>query len=157
LGIGIGPVGIPEYLNRSQIVQRTGRYQVGVAEFDKWAEPLEFSIPRVVAENLSALLSTEDIQMYPWESESPEFRIRIDIVRFDSASDGNVELTARWGLLRGTDERKIVWQKFSDKKPIPGQGYEGLVSAMSHTLYDMSYEIARHLMAEAIHGSARRD
>jgi hypothetical protein len=59
--------------------------------------------------------------------------------------------------VRGNVKGNILWQKFSDRKPIAGQGYQGLVSAMSHSLYDMSHVIAHHLMAEATHGSQRLD
>jgi uncharacterized lipoprotein YmbA len=155
--LGVGPVQIPEYLNRSQIVRRTGPYEIDIAEFDRWAELLETAVPRVLAENLSVLLSTENIHIYPWGGASPEYRVRIDIIQYDSDPMGNVNLTVRWALLRGEDDRQINWHKYSVKKPIAGQGYPGMVSAMSLTLYDLSREIARHVATEAVHGSARFD
>jgi uncharacterized lipoprotein YmbA len=83
--------------------------------------------------------------------------VRIDIIQFDSDSTGNVELTVRWALLRGRNDRQIAWKRFSDKKPIAGQGYPGMVSAMSLTLYDLSREIAQYVSTEAAHGSVRTD
>jgi uncharacterized lipoprotein YmbA len=157
IDLGIGPVKIPEYLNRAQIVRRNGQYEIDIAEFDRWAETLESSIPRVLAENLSVLLRTENVYTYPWVGSPPEYRVRIDIVQFDSDSTGNVELTVRWALLRGRNDRQIAWKRFSDKKPIAGQGYPGMVSAMSLTLYDLSREIAQYVSTEAAHGSVRTD
>jgi hypothetical protein len=157
IDLGIGPVKIPEYLNRAQIVRRIGQYEIDIAEFDRWAEMLETAIPRVLAENLSTFLSTENVYTFPWTGTPPEYRVRIDIIQYDGDSMGNVKLTARWALLRGRDDGQIIWHKFSDKKPIAGQGYPGMVSAMSLTLYDLSREIAQHVATEAIHGSARFD
>jgi uncharacterized lipoprotein YmbA len=155
--LGIGPVTLPEYLNRTQIVQRTGRHGIDIAEYHRWAEPMESSISRVLAENLSDLLITENITPYPRGATFPEYRVEIDIIQFDSDSIGNVQLTARWALLQGRNDNQISWKKFSIKRPIAGQGYPGMVSAMSLILYDFSREIARYVTTEAIHGGTRLD
>jgi hypothetical protein len=61
LAIGIGPVEIPAYLDRPQIVTRLSNNELNLAEFDKWAEPLRDNLIRVLAENISSLLCTEPI------------------------------------------------------------------------------------------------
>lgn len=152
VSLGIGPVTIPEYLNRPQIVTRSDRYEIDIADFDRWAETLDSSIPRVLAENLAVLLSTDRIYTYPWREIVPDYQARIDVIRFDGRVPGNVELTVRWTLLKGGQETRIVRKKFYDKKPIAGQGYSGMVSAMSLTLYDLSREIAESVMTEAFDG-----
>jgi hypothetical protein len=35
--------------------------------FSQWAEPLETNFARVLAENLSVLLTTERVAVYPWQ------------------------------------------------------------------------------------------
>ncbi len=56
ISIGLGPVTLPEYLDRPQIVTRTDRNTVLLAEFDRWAEPLSGNVSRTLAENLTYLL-----------------------------------------------------------------------------------------------------
>jgi uncharacterized protein len=58
LAIGVGPVTLPKYLDRPQIVTFTSPYALNVAEFDRWAEPLESTFVRVLAENLALLIPT---------------------------------------------------------------------------------------------------
>lgn len=148
ISIGIGPLTIPEYLNRPQIVTRSGRYEIDIAEFDRWAESLEDAIPGVIAENLSSLLSTDRVYTYPWPIKAPAYDLKIEIIRFDGTLPGSVELTARWTLSKGGMETRIHRKKFIDKKPIAGQGYSGMVSAMSLVLYDMSREIADSIIRD---------
>ena len=51
--IGVGPITFPKYLDRPQIVTRASRHQLTLGEFDRWAEPLQDNVSRVLAENLA--------------------------------------------------------------------------------------------------------
>ena len=62
--IGIGPVEIPEYLNRAQIVTRVSPTELKLAEFDRWAEPLNNNFSRVLAENLTSLLYNDPVAFF---------------------------------------------------------------------------------------------
>ncbi|MDH5298187.1 MAG: PqiC family protein, partial [Desulfobulbaceae bacterium] len=66
LVIGIGPVGLPEYLDRPQIVTRLTPNRLHLAHNHRWAEPLGQNIARVLGENLSPLLGTDRILLPPW-------------------------------------------------------------------------------------------
>ena len=143
LSIGIGPVYVPEYLNRPQIVTRTGMQEIDIAKFDRWGDSLGTSVSSVIADNVSALLSTDRVFEYPWKGNNAlDYQVVVDIRRFDGSIPGNVELLARWTLLKDGKETRKGIQKFYGKKPIAGQGYPGLVSTMSLVLYDLSKEIA---------------
>ena len=65
--LGVGPVTLPRYLGRTNIVTRRGM-EMEVAEFDRWAEPLSESVPRAIAANLATLLRTERIVVFPWSN-----------------------------------------------------------------------------------------
>ena len=56
LTIGVGPVTLPPYLDRPQIVTRASRAQLHLAELDQWAASLQDTVARVLAENLSLLM-----------------------------------------------------------------------------------------------------
>ena len=49
LSIGIGPITLPIYLDRSQIVTRISRNELKMDEFHRWAEPLKENFFRVLA------------------------------------------------------------------------------------------------------------
>jgi len=46
-------VAVPEGVDRSPMVLRTGANQVEITDFHRWAEPLKAAIPRVLAANLA--------------------------------------------------------------------------------------------------------
>ena len=63
LSVGIGPVSVPAYLDRQELVTRIGQNQLRLSERDRWAEPLSENIARVVSQNISALLRADRIAM----------------------------------------------------------------------------------------------
>lgn len=148
LSFGLGPVTLPQYLDRPQIVTKASAHEVDLAEFHKWAEPLNENVSHVLAENLSALLSTDRIQQYPWKSSTPvDYQITVDVLQFDGTMGGEAVLVARWSLL-GDDEKTVFTTKKTHLTHNPtSQNYEALVEAMSENLEDLSREIAEAIKA----------
>src|SRR5262245_59454821 len=70
IAIGIGPITLPQYLNRPQIVTRVSGNQLAVAEFDQWGGDLNDNVTRALATNLSSLLETDRVFLFPWKDES---------------------------------------------------------------------------------------
>ena len=66
VAVGVGPLKFPELLDRPQIVTRTTRNEVKLAEFQRWAEPLDVNFASTLAENLSLLLSSDRVAVFPW-------------------------------------------------------------------------------------------
>ncbi len=143
MAIGIGPVTLSEYLNRPQIVTRSSQNELRLAEFDQWAEPLKENVSRVLAENLSAFLSTDSIAVLPWKKSEPiDYQVAVDLIRFEGKIGGNVLLNARWAILGENGKKVLLKKKSSFRKPVDKKEYEALVSAMNKALEDLSREIA---------------
>ncbi len=143
LSFGLGPVTLPKYLDRPQIVTQAGGHEVELAEFHKWAEPLSENVSHVLAENLSVMLSTDRIEQYPWRRTTPvDFQITVDVLQFDGIRGGEAVLSARWRLLGGDEQTVFTTRKTHVSHHPTGQDYEALVEAMSHNLEDLSREIA---------------
>src|SRR5262245_9638167 len=53
--LGVGPLRLPGYLERREIVTRVGQSQLDVSQKDRWAEPLDENLSHVLAQNLSVL------------------------------------------------------------------------------------------------------
>ena len=70
IAIGIGPIKLPEYLDRSQIITRISPNELRVAAFDRWAENLKSSFPRILMENLATLLNTDQVALYHWRNSA---------------------------------------------------------------------------------------
>lgn len=110
--VGVGPISIPEYLNRNSMVFNREGNKLEIATFARWAEPLESGISRVLSLNLAANLNTEDIQVFPWHpSRSPDYAVGLRLLGLDSNNQRS-QLVAEWSLRKGaenaTEKRRIV-------------------------------------------------
>ena len=148
IALGIGPVELPKYLDRPQIVTRASSNQLELAEFDQWAGPLKDNVPKVLAENLSILIPTDRIAVYPWNRSTPiDYRVVVEITRFEATTDGKASLVARWNIL-GKDGNKILLRRRSSfSESAKARNYKSKVSAMNRTLEDLSREIAEAIKA----------
>ena len=144
--LGIGPIKFPEYLDRPQITGRTSGNRLTLAEFDRWAEPLESGFSRVLAENLSAFLSTDRVLLFPWKStDRIDYRITVDVVRFDGGPGEQISLVTRWAVFGPDGNELIPFRGSRVVVPMNGAGYESLTGAMSEAIGDFSLEIASAL------------
>jgi len=144
--LGIGPVEIPEYLDRPQIVTRGGGHELKLAEFNKWAETLEENISRVLTENLTSLLYADAFRVYPWRgSQSIDYRLALDVIRFDGSLSENVSLVTRWSIFGKGGRKLLLRKKSSFTEPVASPDYEALVTAQSSALEAFSREIAREM------------
>jgi hypothetical protein len=140
--LGVGPVTVPAYLDRPQIVTRQGSDELDLAEHDRWAEPLPDSIARVMAENLSAMLGTDRVAIFPWSvSQSVPYQVTVDLLRFDGALGGDIVLDARWRIVAG-DGKELLVKRSTLREATTAPGYGALVSSMSRALGGLSRDIA---------------
>lgn len=146
IAIGIGPVEIPKILDRPQIVTRTGLNTLKVDEFHRWAGPLQERIARVMAENISLLLATDEVFVYPWESGfKPLYRIALDIRYFEGQLGKNVVLEVVWQVFEGDNQKIQVVKTSVIKETLSAADYEALVAAESQTIAQLSREIAQEI------------
>ena len=146
MAIGVGPVRLPEYLNRPQIVTRTGPNEFQVAEFNQWGGPLEAEFARVLTENLSTLLPADRVAIFPWSMPYPAtYRVQVAVARFEAEASGEVSLVARWSIV-GRDGKDAMRAGQSSFREAGGkQDFDGMVAAMSRALGGLSREIAAAL------------
>ena len=146
IAIGIGPVKIPKILDRPQIVTRTGPNTIKVDEFHRWAGPLGTEIAQVLAENISLLLATDQVAVYPWDVDfKPDYRIALDIRYFEGQLGENVFLDVVWRV-SGRESQKILATIASViNEPLSVPDYETLVAAKSQALAQLSREIAQEI------------
>jgi uncharacterized lipoprotein YmbA len=138
--IGIGPVTLPRYLERINIVTR-GDTEMEVSEYDRWAEPLNSSVPRLLASDLSTMLKTERIVMFPWSVETTiDRQVVVDVLRFEGTIAGDVVLDARWRVL-GPARQELVLQHSVVRDAAGANGYPAVVAAMRRALGVLSREI----------------
>ena len=140
--IGVGPITAPKYLDRPQIVTRSGRNQLALGEFDRWAEPLQDNVLRVLAENLAFLIPTDQVLLHAWpQSATLDYQVTVDMLHFDGWLGGESTLLAHWSILDRA-ELPLLSQRASLNVPVGGGDDEAMVAAMSELLARLSRDIA---------------
>jgi hypothetical protein len=146
--LGLGPVDFPVYLDRPEIAHRSGNNQLSFAESDRWAEPLKTTFSRTLAENLSAMLPTDQVNLYPWtRSTRIDYQITVDVMRFDADTSGNVVLAASWKIVRPGDSQVLGRHRQRYTQAAGGLDYPAVVAAQSRTLVQLSQDIATSINA----------
>ena len=150
LTVGVGPVTLPPYLDRPQLVTRAGSNRVVLADFDSWAEPLEGLFARVLADNLALLLGTDDVLLLPQRRSMPlTYQVEVDVARFDVDAGGNANLDARWWVYGRGGERLLRSGRSTLTAPTQVGDYTAAAAALSRALGAMSTEIAEAIAEQA--------
>ena len=142
--IGIGPVTLPNYTDRPEIVTRISPNKLDLGEFDRWAEPLVDGFPRILMENLSSLLCADPITLYPLRGPTPiDYRVEVEVIRLDGTLGGSASLIAYWMIIDEKESRILRRRKSNLSSPATADGYEALVAAQSQNIAALSQEIAK--------------
>jgi len=138
--LAIGPVEIPDYIDRQQIVTRTGANELVVAEFDRWGSSLDDQFTGSLVATLADRLAPQQVAVVPWRSAirsgGATYRVAVSVSRFDGIPGQSVVLQGRWELLAksGGKEESLGVREASVMEQIDGDGYEALVVAMQRAL-----------------------
>jgi uncharacterized lipoprotein YmbA len=144
--VGVGPLKIPLALDRPQIVTRAADNELAVAEFHRWGGSLSGDILAALTADLSLLLGSDRVVAHPWTRFiTPDFRVPLEIHRFDGALGKDVTLVATWAVHRQDEPTPRVVRKSTLAEPTAGPGYADLVAAHSRALAGLAREIAAEL------------
>lgn len=143
LAIGVGPVELPQYTNRPQIVTGGQSTELHPAQFAHWAEPLRENFTRVLAENLSTLLTTDRVMLYPWKGPmAMDYQIIVEVTQFLGEPGGVASLAALWSVVGKNGKEVLVSKKSVLNESIRSQDYEAFAATMSKLVTSLSREIA---------------
>jgi uncharacterized lipoprotein YmbA len=149
LSLTVGPVSVPAAVDRPEIVVSTGANQVALDDFNRWASPLGDNISRVVAENLVALLGTPRVTLFPQAlSAEADFRVTVEVQRFESTPGESAMLDAVWGVRRAKDGKGETGRT-TVRETMPQKSYDALVAAHSRAVGRLSQDIAAAVQALA--------
>jgi uncharacterized protein len=136
--IGIGPIEVADYLNRSQIIDNQSNNSLNMADNAFWAEPLDKSIARVTALNLAN--STRSFVYFPWRIDSkPRYSIRVRVDEL-SRTANQAKLNANWELIDNDTKSNLLRKNFTRSISVDS-GAKALAQAYSKLLADLAGEM----------------
>ena len=144
--LGLGPVTLPGYLDRSELVTRLSENQLAVSEIERWAEPLRDNVLRALSENLVRMLRPDDYVSYPWyESARVDYGVSVEFTRFEADSTGSVTLDADWRITSGHPQVTLYRGESLIQESTSAATTDRSVAALSRALARLCDEIAREV------------
>ncbi len=150
--IAVGPVKIPEYQDRPQIVTQSKEKMLKFAQFDRWGESLGLGVARLIREDLTDMLPGVKLTLYPWDpAVLVRYQVVVEIVQLDSQLDKDLFLVAQWMVIDAQNTKTIIIKRSEFRQPIMPQNYSGLAKTLSMACALLSSEIAEELAAIKTH------
>jgi uncharacterized lipoprotein YmbA len=155
LGLIVGPIEFPRYLERPEIVTRDGANRLVVADAHRWGGSLRNDILRVVGDDLGRLLGTARVAVYPSEPRfAATYRILLDLREFEGTQGDGVVLRVRWTIASASDGRAIVVAESRIEQPVASSSMDAVVAAQSAALGTLIRRIADQIVLLTGHGAA---
>jgi uncharacterized lipoprotein YmbA len=153
--IGIGPVTLPKYLDRPQIVTRVASNSLSQGDFDQWGGDLNDNITRVLAMNLANLLGTDRVSLYPWKDPTVVgYQVTLDITQFEQDASGGAALDVFWSLIDPSSGKILLMRRSTYQENVASgasggssdtaraEAHGAAAAAMSRDLAALSRDIA---------------
>lgn len=145
LAIGVGPIKMPAYLARLEIVTRSSPNRIDLSDKDRWAEPLDKNFTNVLSQNLTSILSAH-VVTFPWYRPIDlDYQVTMEISRFDTDDKGTAQLVGRWEI-KDPDTGAILNSGETNLSE-PAQAGETQAATLSRALGDLSQQLADAIRA----------
>ena len=83
--VGLRAVEVPAYLQTRFMVVRSGTNEIHFAEFDRWAEPLDRGISRVLKDSLGSARNVESVALDSHGEDTLDYEFKIRILACEGA------------------------------------------------------------------------
>jgi len=142
--IGLGPIRLPEYLDRFQMVVAVSENKYKLIENHRWAEKLDQNVSLALFKSLPAQLGTDKMVRYPWpQRPGVDFQVKIDILELNIDQTGQSKLVAQWSI-KSKDET-LLNKRSSFTAEGSSTDIDQMVQAQSKCLTQLGQEIAANL------------
>jgi uncharacterized lipoprotein YmbA len=145
--VAVGPVMVPEIIDRPQMVVRVAENRVEMSELNRWAEPLKRALPRAIAASIAQNVPAARVYLPGNDNvAASDYRVRIDIERFESELGKGATVEAAWSV-SGGGAAGVRHGRSLVREAAGGPGYDELVAAHSAAAAAIGREIAAAIAA----------
>lgn len=156
--VAVGPVRVPEIVDRPQLVVRRGPTQVDLLEQHRWSQPLRAEIAQAIASGLRSHLPGARIALdRDAAAQNAQIRVAVDISRFDAVPGEAVVVQALWSLrspASAAAQTPLAGQSAA-REPLQGNGNEEIAQAFARAVAGISRDIAAAISAMPVQAAAK--
>jgi len=139
--LSIGPVTVPESLDRLQMVARIGPNELHVSDEHRWAQPLRLEVARAVSLNLARRMPEAQVSTYTEAAASDtDYRLSLDLQRVEATLGGAVAIEAQWSL-RTRSGAKVRAGHSTARAEARAADYQALAAAYARALETIAGDI----------------
>jgi uncharacterized lipoprotein YmbA len=155
LVLGIGRVRLARYLEAPGIAVRERGHAIAYSGRHRWAEPLDVSVGRILAENLVREESVSQVVSYPQQRRVlPDLDLDLHISRAEGVrpleGEPHAVFRATWEIRAGRRAELIASGTVQqDRLPWNGSDYDQLAASLSVALAELTGQIAAAVAEEA--------
>jgi|GEM_PF-5164025 len=149
--VALGRVRVARYLEEPGMAVRQRGHTVNYSRENRWAEPLDVSISRIITENLTREATVRQVVVFPAQHRDPDYDLLVNISR----AEGVIPLTDRphavfratWELRSGRAARLLASGSVQqDRLPWDGESYDQLAGSISDGVEELSRQVAEALL-----------
>jgi uncharacterized lipoprotein YmbA len=147
LTIGLGPITIPRYLHRPEVVTRISATELAVSDDDRWAEPLDTCVASVLTQDLLMDLPGSQIVPFPWSQKGQiAYSVSVEFLHLETTANGRADVEAIWRI-RGPNNTLV--QSGTTTADLPAGNEQTMASAaLSEGIGKIGQEIVQALVRE---------
>lgn len=139
--IALKTVSVPDYLDSTDILRRTGANELTPSPEGRWGERLSQGLTHALASSLSRQLPRTVISTAV--TPEPKYRIFVDIENFDIDVDGRCLIAARWRITTGDGKGWSTSEHGTFSQAAKSIDDPAIAAAMSLAVDQLATEITR--------------
>ena len=140
--VAIGPVSVPEEIDRLQIVARIAPNRYSISDAERWSEPLKHELPHVIARQVAQHLPAARVSAHlQYSGQDADYRVLIDVTRFESVPGKSATLEATWSV-RDRAGTRMPESRPRSVEPVHAPGVAPLVAAHTKAVAALGREVA---------------
>lgn len=146
MAVGIGPVDLPGYVDRAELVFQSDANEYQVPSKVRWAGPIGENFTRVLAADVGRRLGSGNVLPTPWPANAKlRYQVSVQVRQFHAVSGGDAVLEATWRVEEPTTRQIIRTRNGSFHERIAGDGYGPVVAAESRLVAQLATAICGSL------------
>lgn len=139
--IALQTVSVPDYLDSTDILRRTGPNEVTPSPTGRWGERLSVGFTRALASALSKRLPKVTIAIAP--TSRPTRRIFVTVTSIDIGTEGLCLISAQWRITEGDRQSLSKSEHGTFRETVTSTDDSAIALAMTRTVDQLAEQIAR--------------
>ncbi len=141
---GLGPITMPDYLLRTEVVTRREGTRIVPSATERWSEPFDRAVERVLGIDLERKLGVGRIAHYPWyRTDRPDVQIQVAFARCEREEGGKIVVAARWTLRDLREGGQTIERESRIEREAASEDGSSTALALSQALADLATEVAQ--------------